>query len=284
MTGSMVLYRRAGIERDAGLLAERADRLQRAVHMRPGLHMHGDDVGAGLGEGLEIGIAGRDHQMHVEQLLGVRPQRLHHVGTDADVGHEMAVHDVDMDPVGAGRIDGAHLLAELGEIGGQDRRRDEQRAGIDFLLQSGARLTRCRQAEQMSGVPLYRGARGETSWHAPMRSCSAPASSAPRSRCSSPSAASGWRWSTGAGRARRPPTAMPGSSRATRSSRRHFRRACRALLRIALKRAPEANYHLGHLPQAAPWLMAFFAASRPQPAGRDRAHHAAAVRPRAPGA
>jgi D-amino-acid dehydrogenase len=35
------------------------------------------------------------------------------------------------------------------------------------------------------------------------------------------------------------------------------------LLRIALKRAPEANYHLSHLPQAAPWLLAFFAASRP---------------------
>jgi D-amino-acid dehydrogenase len=37
-----------------------------------------------------------------------------------------------------------------------------------------------------------------------------------------------------------------------------------ALLRIALKRAPEANYHLAHLPSAAPWLLAFFAASRPQ--------------------
>jgi D-amino-acid dehydrogenase len=36
-----------------------------------------------------------------------------------------------------------------------------------------------------------------------------------------------------------------------------------SLLRIALKRAPEASYHLSHLPQAAPWLLAFFAASRP---------------------
>jgi D-amino-acid dehydrogenase len=37
-----------------------------------------------------------------------------------------------------------------------------------------------------------------------------------------------------------------------------------ALLRIALKRASEANYHLSFLPQALPWLMAFRAASRPQ--------------------
>jgi D-amino-acid dehydrogenase len=36
------------------------------------------------------------------------------------------------------------------------------------------------------------------------------------------------------------------------------------LLRVALKRAPEANYHLGFLPKVAPWLMAFRAASRPE--------------------
>ncbi len=37
-----------------------------------------------------------------------------------------------------------------------------------------------------------------------------------------------------------------------------------ALLRIALKRAGEANYHLSFLPKIAPWLIAFRAASRPQ--------------------
>lgn len=37
-----------------------------------------------------------------------------------------------------------------------------------------------------------------------------------------------------------------------------------ALLRIALKRAPEANYHLRFLPQVAPWLLAFRAASQPE--------------------
>jgi D-amino-acid dehydrogenase len=36
------------------------------------------------------------------------------------------------------------------------------------------------------------------------------------------------------------------------------------LLRIALKRAPEANYHLSFLPKVAPWLMAFRAASHPE--------------------
>ncbi len=35
------------------------------------------------------------------------------------------------------------------------------------------------------------------------------------------------------------------------------------LLRIALKRSPQVNYHLSHLPWIAPWLAAFRAASRP---------------------
>jgi len=36
------------------------------------------------------------------------------------------------------------------------------------------------------------------------------------------------------------------------------------LLRVALKRGSEANYHLGFLAEAAPWLLAFRAASRPK--------------------
>ena len=120
------LDRRSRVHGDAGLLAERADRLQRAVDVGTCLHVHGDDIGAGLGECFQIRIAGRDHQMHVEHFLGVAAQRFHHVRADRDVGHEVAVHHVDMDPVGAGRIDCAYFLAELGEIGGQDRRGDDE--------------------------------------------------------------------------------------------------------------------------------------------------------------
>ena len=36
------------------------------------------------------------------------------------------------------------------------------------------------------------------------------------------------------------------------------------LMRVALKRASEANYHLSFLPKVAPWLLAFSAASRPK--------------------
>ena len=42
-----------------------------------------------------------------------------------------------------------------------------------------------------------------------------------------------------------------------------FPSSLRALMRVAFKRASEANYHLSFLPQIAPWLMVFRAASRP---------------------
>jgi D-amino-acid dehydrogenase len=42
-----------------------------------------------------------------------------------------------------------------------------------------------------------------------------------------------------------------------------FPRGLGALLRVALKRAPEANYHLRFLPRVAPWLLAYRAATRP---------------------
>jgi D-amino-acid dehydrogenase len=43
-----------------------------------------------------------------------------------------------------------------------------------------------------------------------------------------------------------------------------FPRGLAALARVALKRAPEANYHLSFLPKIAPWLLAFRAASQPK--------------------
>jgi D-amino-acid dehydrogenase len=43
-----------------------------------------------------------------------------------------------------------------------------------------------------------------------------------------------------------------------------FPASLKSLIRIALKRAPEANYHAGFLPQVAPWLLAFRRNSAPE--------------------
>src|SRR3546814_2095743 len=94
--------------------------------------MDGDDVGAGFSEGFEEMIDRRDHQMDIEGLLRVRTERLHHAGSYRDVGDEMAVHHVDMDPVGAGLVNGTDFLAQAREIGGEDGGGD-----ADGLLHGG---------------------------------------------------------------------------------------------------------------------------------------------------
>jgi hypothetical protein len=71
-------------------------------------------------EGLDEGVDRRDHQVHVEDALGVRAQRRHHVGAKGDVGHEVPVHHVDVDVVGAGLGHPAHLLAQTGKVGGEN--------------------------------------------------------------------------------------------------------------------------------------------------------------------
>ena len=120
------LGRRRRVQRDAGFLAQPLDALDRAMEVRPGFGMDGDDVRAGLGKGVEEGVDRRDHQVDVERLGRMRAKRLHHRRPDGDVGHEMAVHHVDVDPVGAGGIDRAHFLAQPGEIGGEDGRGDQR--------------------------------------------------------------------------------------------------------------------------------------------------------------
>src|SRR5262245_7010990 len=272
-------FRRRRVERDAGLLAERADRLQRAVQVRAGFHMHRDDVRARLGEGFEVGIARRDHQVHVEDLAAMRPQRLHDVRPDGDVGHEVAVHHVDVDPVGAGLVDRAHLLAEPGEIRCENGRRNGKR--------SGHRRLRLRPPT----MPMSQRQRGRDSNAVvcapyPGRAESAiridPAALTPREFMARTDAMVLGAGIVGTSIAlhlarrgvhaalvdRRAPgeetsygnTGVIGSALYPAS----FPRELTRVLRVALRRAPEANYHWRALPRLLPWLFAFRAASSPR--------------------
>ena len=99
------------------------------MKMGPGFGMNCDDVGSGLGKGIEQRIDRRNHQMNVEGEFAVRTKRLHNCRTDGEVRNEMAIHDVDVNPVRSRRIDRADLLAEPSEIGGKDGRGDDRGAG-----------------------------------------------------------------------------------------------------------------------------------------------------------
>ena len=148
--------RRTRVQRDAGPLAERPDGLERAVQVRPGFGMDRDDVRAGRREGGEVGVGRRDHQVHVEGLRRERPQRLHDVGAERDVRDEVPVHHVEMDPVGARRLDRGDLLAQRPKSA--DRMEGAIRVSrvMKFSGALGPRLT---QALQRHNVPSPR-ARG----------------------------------------------------------------------------------------------------------------------------
>ena len=71
-------------------------------------------IGAGIGEGVEEAYRLLDHQMNFKRQVRHRPQRLDDDRPHADVGHEMAVHDIDVDAVGAGLFRLADLFAQSG--------------------------------------------------------------------------------------------------------------------------------------------------------------------------
>ncbi len=89
------------------------------MQVRAGFGVDQDVIGPCLDEVGDVGIDRRDHHVHVERQLGVRPQRCQHRRAEADIRHEMPVHDVEMQPVGTGGLDRRDLLSEPGEVGGE---------------------------------------------------------------------------------------------------------------------------------------------------------------------
>ena len=123
----LVEVREHGVDRRLGVEHEPdADvALAQLVEERPRvaeLDVHDAAVGAGVGEVVEQHRRVVDHEVAVEEQLGALAQRAHHDRPDGEVGHEVAVHHVDVEQVG-GLGDPLHFGREVGEVGGQDRRR-----------------------------------------------------------------------------------------------------------------------------------------------------------------
>ena len=98
---SMRRHRRRGIEHDAGLRAELLDLRDRAMQVRQHLDVDRHHVRAGVDERLEVAIGLADHQVHVERQRRGLAQRLHDRHADGDVRHEVSVHHVDVNLIGA---------------------------------------------------------------------------------------------------------------------------------------------------------------------------------------
>ena len=66
-----------------------------------------------------------DHEMDVERKLGVLSHGRDHGGTEGNIVHEMAIHDVEMQPIGAGIFGAMDLGFETREVRGEDGWSDE---------------------------------------------------------------------------------------------------------------------------------------------------------------
>ena len=83
--------------------------------------MDRDVVGAGAGEVGDIPLGAGDHQMDIDRQRGRLADDLDDRRPQRQVRHEVAVHDVDVDPVHSGVLHGPHLVREMTEVSGKDR-------------------------------------------------------------------------------------------------------------------------------------------------------------------
>jgi len=83
------------------------------VQVSGGFGVDGDDPGAGAREGFNVALRGFDHQVHVAGQAAAAHRGFEDGRAEGDVGHEHAVHHVEVQPVGTGVRGAADLVAQL---------------------------------------------------------------------------------------------------------------------------------------------------------------------------
>ena len=78
--------------------------------------------------------------MHIERLCAVWAKRLYDSRANGDIGDKMSVHDINMNPVTSGGINGPDFFSQSGKVSGQNRWRNADRAGHKFRLDAGPRI------------------------------------------------------------------------------------------------------------------------------------------------
>ena len=103
-----------GIQRQSDATTGIADLLQSFADIvfRFGFDMNGDGIRTGIDKTRHVVIGMFDHQMHVEWQVSLFANETDDGWTERNVVYEMAVHDVAMDPISAGRLDFVNFLSQ----------------------------------------------------------------------------------------------------------------------------------------------------------------------------
>jgi len=118
------LGRRFRIERQTGPRAQIANAVEQLVHVAGGLDMHIQGMRAGLYEAFRVEVGPRQHQVHTERNLQTARGHGDHVRTEAQIRHEMTVHNVQVQRVRPGLLRASGAFLQLSVIGRQQRRQD----------------------------------------------------------------------------------------------------------------------------------------------------------------
>src|SRR6476469_698848 len=115
-----VIEGRGGIERESGPHPVLPDRRELALDVDRSLGVEGEHGGAGIRVFREVVLGLLDHEVNVERPVGDAPERADHRCAEAEVGHEVTVHNIHVNPLRAAGHCPLHLLAEPPQIGAQD--------------------------------------------------------------------------------------------------------------------------------------------------------------------
>ena len=193
------------------------------MQVRAGLDVHADRVGAGARRSRRRSArARRSSGARRAAAWSRRFTASTTSGPDRDVRHEVAVHHVDVDPVGAGALDRRDLVGEAAEVGRQDRRRDHDA---------------CRRAHELRSSRAAK--KPSVSWRCGQQR-STPSVADERSQRRQGSVASAARRSSGASRGSRSPRRRSPRDGACRYCRRAFRPASSVARRRRGSRAARA--------------------------------------------
>jgi hypothetical protein len=120
---------RGGIEGHPGLHALLTDGLKGAVEVHVRLHVDRQVRGPGPGEVRDVIGRALHHHVDVHRQPDLPFEAFQDGGPDREVGNEVPVHDVHMEPVGASLLGLPYLAQEVPEVGRQYGWRKQHRRG-----------------------------------------------------------------------------------------------------------------------------------------------------------
>ena len=88
--------------------------------MRAHFLVYDDDIGSGLSKVFDVLFRVGNHQVCFKWEPGAAADCFNDQRSHGDVGDKVTVHDINLDTMRSRRLCFAYLLAEPGEVGGED--------------------------------------------------------------------------------------------------------------------------------------------------------------------